>query len=297
MRLAVLADVHANLPALQAVLADAQSCGVSGYLVAGDLFAGPQPDECVRLLQSFGAQMIRGNSDISQLRFAAGEAPPAWATARQWALVRWNHAHISADTRAAVAALPEQRVLAFDATHTIRMVHGSPRSPFEGLDPDLEPQTLDLALAAVAEPVLVCGHTHIAWTVERDGRLALNPGAVCGPLNGDVRAQYALLEWAPACWHAELRAVPYDLAGIRRAFEESGLLDEGGPLARAFLLSIETARNIGDDFLQYAFRLAAEHGHAGCEIVPDEVWERAAAEFDWAGATTHAVSRAPGRPA
>lgn len=289
MRLAIVADVHANLPALQAVLADAQGCVVDGYLVAGDLFAGPHPDECLRLLQALGALMIRGNSDINQLRYAAGAAPPSWETAHQWALVRWNHARIAPATRAAVAALPEQRAVAFPGTAPIRMVHGSPRNPFEGLDPDDAPEVLDLALASVAEPVLICGHTHVAWQVGRDGRLVLNPGAVCGPLNGDVRAQYALLEWRTDRWYGELRAVPYDLSLVRRAFEESGLLDEGGPLARAFLLSIETARNVGDDFLQHAFRVAAEHGHTDCETVPDEIWDRAVAEFDWIGASAGAV--------
>jgi hypothetical protein len=115
--------------------------------------------------------------------------------------------------------------------------------------------------------------------------LALNPGAVCGPLNGDTRAQYALLSWQDECWQTEHRAVPYDLNQIRADFEESGLLEGGGALARSFLLSIETGQNIGDRFLSYAYKLAAETGHENCTIVPDAIWRRAAETFDWDRAT------------
>ena len=75
MRLATIAEVHANLPALQAVPEDAQAHGVDAYLVAGDLLAGLHPDACVRLLQSLRALMIRGNTDINNRR-APGPALP-----------------------------------------------------------------------------------------------------------------------------------------------------------------------------------------------------------------------------
>ena len=81
----------------------------------------------------------------------------------------------------------------------------------------------------------LCADTHIPWKLERGGRLAPNPGAVCGPLNGDVRAQYALLIWYNDHWRVKHYAVPYDPERIRAAFRESGLLEEGGVLANAFL--------------------------------------------------------------
>ena len=174
-------------------------------------------------------------------------------------------------------------------TATIRVVHGSPCDPYEGISPDLEPAGLARALAETSEAVLVCGHTHIPWNVERNGRLALNPGAVCGPLNGDARAQYALLTWQGRRWHTEHRAVPYDLARVRTGFVESGLLDQGGPLARAFLLSIETGTNVGMDWLEHAFRMAAEAGYRDCQVVPDDIWDRAALTFDWEGAGWRAL--------
>jgi hypothetical protein len=176
--------------------------------------------------------------------------------------------------------LPEQRVIELPGTTPIRVVHGSPRDPVEGLHPD-EPEALDRALANTLEPVLVCGHSHLPWKLERDGKLALNPGAVCGALNGDTRAQYAILTWQHRRWQAEHRAARYDLGQIRAAFRDSGLLEEGGPLARAFLLSIETGQNVGEEWLAYAYSAAANVGFKDCDVVPDAIWEQAATTFEW----------------
>ena len=297
MRLAILADPHGNRPAVEAVLADLERYEVDGMLVAGDLTGGPHNGETIRLLRERGATFIRGNSDNGPILYDAGQGPAAWRTDRQFALLRHGNRLLDRETLAFLAALPEQRVVALPDTAPIRLVHGSPRHCAEPiipedpllrkqfaealLIPDGGPAPLSEILASIEEPVLVCGHTHFPWQAERDGRLVLNPGAICGALNGDNRAQYALLTWDGARWRAEHHAVPYDLARLRADFEESGLLSEGGPLALAFLLSTERGENIGMYFLDYAYQLAAQAGYAGCETVPDEVWDRAAATWDW----------------
>ncbi len=285
-----MADVHANLPALEAVLQDARRQGAEGIVVAGDLTGGPHPLETIDLLRSLGASMIRGNSDTYLLRFAAGEGPAGWANCRQWALMRWTYRRPGPRHLALIASLPEQLTYAPQGKAAIRVVHGSPRNPSEFIFPERDPTVLEQALASTTEPVPVAGHTHLPWQVERDGRLALNPGAVCGPLNGDVRAQYALLSWKEGRWCAEHRAVPYDLGPVRAAFQESGLLEGGGAMAQAFLASIETGRDVGQDLVDHAWRLVAEAGVAGCEVVPDDIWERAVATFDWG---SHAASSGP----
>jgi len=127
----------------------------------------------------------------------------------------------------------------------------------------------------------VCGHTHIPWKVERDGRLALNPGAVSGSRNGEVGAQYALLTWHNDHWQVRHLTVPYDLERIRTAYRESGLLEEGGAWAQADVLCIETGQDVFEDFASYAFGLAAEAGFQNCAVVPDDIWEHATATFGW----------------
>ena len=281
MRLAVMADTHGNLPALEAVLEDIAPLHVDSILVAGDLVGAPGAEETIRLLRARGAIMIRGNSDTGLLRYNAVPNDHPWRTHRQFALLRWDHRHLNTETLNYLGSLPEQRVVDIPGTAPIRIFHGAPWDASFGLDPDEEPEMLDRAFAQTVEQVLLCGHTHVPWQREKDGRLALNPGSVAGPLNGDMRAQYAFLAWQHGRWDAEHRAVPYDLSRIRADFQESGLLEEGGVLAQSWLLSIETGRDVTREFLTYAYRLAEEAGFKDCDAVPDEVWDRAAETFPW----------------
>jgi predicted phosphodiesterase len=298
--LAVLSDVHGNLPALEAVLADLKPLGVDGIIAAGDYGGGPQPQETIDRLRGLGAWMIRGNSEGYCLALAAGTAPAAWWTSRQFATTRWSCQRLDPETLALLATLPEQRVVALAGTAPIRVVHGSPRSVTEHLYPHRDPATLALfrqagqlapeaeptplavPLAGVEEPVVVCGHSHIPWQVQEGGRLVLNPGAVGGPTSGDPRAQYALLTWREGRWVARLRAVAYDLGQIRSAYRTSGLLAAGGAFARACLLGIETGQNVPGRFVDLVHRLARD---ASLEVidgpVPEEIWDRAVATFPW----------------
>jgi predicted phosphodiesterase len=299
MSLAVLADIHANLPALEAVLADARKHRADGFIVAGDhITGGPYPNETMRALRSLeNCWMIRGNTDDYLLQFAEGTASAAQRASRQWATARWSADHFDQAHLKFVAALPEQCVVECDGAAPMRVVHGTPLSSTDHLMPEYDAAIVDIfaralmlrrdhipfdqAVASVREAVLICGHSHISWHTERDERLALNPGSVGAPINGDWRAQYALLTWRAARWRVEQRFVEYDIARTRAAYYESGLLDQGGGLARAFLLDAETGRNISGRLVRYAYRLAAESGFSDCAVVPNDIWDRAVETFDW----------------
>lgn len=299
MRLAVLADVHGNLPALEAVLADVEQQNVDGIIVAGDFVDRPQPLETVRILRALGCWMIRGNRENYLLAYDRGDAPELWHVSTQWAGLRWLYRQLDREALDFMASLPEQRVITADATAPIRVVHGSPKSVTELLLPDRDPVamaqydhagllglgysqlSLDAALAGFDEPVLVCGHSHIRWSQEQGGRLVLNPGSVGAPINGDVRAQYAVLTWRRGQWQAEHRAIPYSLDRIRAAYRESGLLAQGGGFARALLRCIETGRNVPGHLLDHFHTLAAQAGFGDQDVVPDNIWEQAIATFDW----------------
>jgi predicted phosphodiesterase len=299
MRLAILADVHGNLPALQAVLADAQRQGADGFIVAGDITGGPDPVRAMNLLRSLDIWMVRGNREQDFVIYDAGDAPLAWRESDQWATRRWSYHSLDRDTLDFIASLPLQRVISLPGCAPIRVLHGSPQDPLDGclypdrdpaslrvfrearlLPPDHELPELELALAPVREPVLVCGHTHIPWQQEQHGCLALNPGSVGLPFGG-TRARYALLTWRAGHWQATLRAIAYDLEQIRAAYVQSGLLAQGGPFARTFLLVTQTGQNVPGHFVRHTRHLAAEAGWTGGNLLPAGVWERAIATFDW----------------
>ena len=275
MRLAVLSDIHALLPALESVLVEIEREGVDGIIAAGDMLAGPNPVEVLQKLRELECWMIRGNQENYMLRYYSGQAPDWWYTSRQWAFMHWNYQQLDAPTLQFIAGLPEQRSIHLAGTDAIRVVHGSPRNVSELIYPEKDISALDFALSLVSEPVIIFGHTHLSWQMRRDNRLALNPGALSGNFTGKVCGSYAMLEWEKDGWHAELRDVFYDLDAIKNAYIKSGLLQAGGAFATYWLLSIETGINYLPRFVDLAFQMARQASNTEIEYVPDSIWEQA----------------------
>jgi predicted phosphodiesterase len=282
MLLALLSDVHANLPALEAILADAQHFRPDAYVVAGDLSGGPHPAETIGLLRSRLSHIIRGNGEGYLLQFWQGDAPLEWQTQQQFGFMRWNAYHVQEEDREFITALPEELSVTLASLPAIRVAHGSPGRPTGGIHPERDGgREVEEALARMEERVLVCGHTHEQWQAQVDGRLVVNPGAVCGTCDGTVGARYALLEWRGGRWQAKLKQVDYNIAEVRRAFRDSGLLDEGGAFARAVVAGIETGVDVTRALLGHANRLKEARGFGGARFVSDELWDEAATTFDW----------------
>ena len=213
--LAVLYDVHGNLPALEAVLEDAAAAGARRYVLGGDyaLF-GPWPAETIERLRGLrGAQWIRGNGE----RWTAhpGDAPddPVVQGA-----ISASRELLGEETVAELAALPERLTLG-----DCLFVHGSPPSDVRSFLPKPAPDEPEL-LAGVTDDRLVFGHTHLQFRRHAAGGLELlNPGSVGMPFDGDPRPAYALIG---DDGEVELRRVVYDRVGAaaaaRKRFPEFG---------------------------------------------------------------------------
>lgn len=302
MRFAVLADIHGNLPALEAVLADAERQSVEGIIVAGDFLDRPQPLEVSRVVQGLGACVIRGNREEYLLAYARRDAPDHWRTSKQWTGVRWLCDRLDREAWDYIESLPQEGVFTADGVDAIRVVHGAPGSATGLVLPCGDPVAMALyrqaellglsyrrvsfddAVAQVDEPVLICAHSHIPWKQEQGSRLVVNPGSVGVPINGDARAQYAVLAWEAGRWEAEHRAVAYDLKQIRAAYDESGILAVDGAFGRALLCSTETGLNVFGWLMSHCRRHATEAGVPESEAIPDAIWDEAATTFDWEGA-------------
>jgi diadenosine tetraphosphatase ApaH/serine/threonine PP2A family protein phosphatase len=182
--LALLYDVHGNLPALEAVLADAEAAGADRFLLGGDyaLFGAWPAETVARLEELRGATWIRGNGERWTADPAEAPLEPVREAARACA------AALDVQTAARLATLPPEAVI-----DGVRFVHGSPGSDLIGLmpEPDAEEERW---LAPVRERRLVAGHTHLPFErVSAGGIALLNPGSVGMPFDGDPRAAYALL--------------------------------------------------------------------------------------------------------
>ncbi|GEM_PF-54309 len=303
MRLALLADIHGNLAALEAVLADADAKGIEGIIAAGDhLATGPCPVQTFELLQERGAILIRGNNDQDLVDIRVGRAPAAWQSGVHYGPLRWSAAQLTPAIIGAVTALAEQRVLQFGNAPPICLVHGSPLDVREPVLPVTGalvaevahvtglpstrtlPRPLGDVMADVQASVLVCGHTHLQWRACLDGRLAVCPGSVGVPTNGSGHADYALLTLVDGRWQAELRSVPYDRERLLRDYHDSGLHDDGGPLARAFMADALSGQCLSIMFFWHAHRLARQAGLKPDSWLPDHVWFDTERSFDRARA-------------
>jgi predicted phosphodiesterase len=214
--LAILYDVHGNLPALEAVLDDAGTAGADAYLLGGDYAAfGAWPVDCVTRLRALGdaATWIHGNWERWQARPEEAIDNPVVASA-------------NAAARAALgdAVVAELGRLPFSTTlHGTVFCHASPLSDVEAftVEPDIDHDERLLAPIAVPRPFagrVVFGHTHIQFTRGSDVAVELvNPGSVGLPWDGDTRAAYALLD--PDADTVDLRRVAYDVEAAAGALD------------------------------------------------------------------------------
>ena len=232
MRIAVLSDIHANLPALEAVLADLPT--VDEVWVLGDTVGyGPQPNEVIVTLQEMGARAVMGNHDGA----AIGTVDPAYFNPDARAAIEWTTATIDENTRAYIASLPEVR-----RDGDLTAVHGSPRDPI--WEYITGPSIATANLEAFDTRLCLFGHTHLPIAYqEEDGnvvstlgipgdstrlggnRALLNPGSVGQPRDGLRDAAYAILELNGSAEDDAFafRRVPYDIDRTQRLMREVGL--------------------------------------------------------------------------
>jgi predicted phosphodiesterase len=236
MRLALVSDLHGNLPALEAILADLADLRVDQVVNLGDIVSGPLwPAETVERLRPLGWPTIRGNHERQALDADAAR-------------------HGQADAFAARELGPVQRAWLHALPPTLRLgdevlcVHGTPdddlRPLLETADPAVRPagirpatvpeveRRLAGAMRGVPHALIACGHTHTPRAVQLDdGRLVVNPGSAGQPAYevdaapkphrvemGTPHARYAIVERRPAGWQVAFRALVYDHeAAARRA--------------------------------------------------------------------------------
>jgi predicted phosphodiesterase len=212
--LALLYDVHGNLPALDAVLADADAAGAERFLLGGDYAVfGAWPVETIARLRALDATWIRGNVD----RWAAQSDDEEIPGAVRAAVVRGAEL-LGPDTVTELARLREETIL-----DGVRYCHASPLSDMRGFSPAPDASDAEL-LAGADQRRVVFGHTHVQFSrTTGEGIELVNPGSVGIPLDGDHRAAYALVDDAGSI---DLRRVAYEFQGSADAVRE--VLGEAG---------------------------------------------------------------------
>jgi predicted phosphodiesterase len=229
MRVAALYDIHGNLPALEATLADVQRAGADLILVGGDIGIGPMPAEAVERLLALGdrALYVRGNGD----REIAEPGPEGDLDLWQ-RRTRWSAEQLGGEQLGFLAGLPETVSLEIDGLGPTVFCHGSPRSDEEILTAISSETRVAAAVEGVAEGLVVCGHTHVQFDRVAAGKRLVNAGSVGMPYEEQPGAYWALL--GP---EVELRRTEYDLEAAAAAIRATGFPDADG-LARENVLTV-----------------------------------------------------------
>jgi diadenosine tetraphosphatase ApaH/serine/threonine PP2A family protein phosphatase len=233
-RVAVISDVHANLAALEAVLAAVEAEGVDEVWCLGDTVGyGPRPNECCARVRDTATVCLVGNHDLVALGAAGVDLDEFNLEAA--AAARWTAAALDDEARAFLSGLrPEAR------RHGVALFHASARDPV--WEYVLTTQAALASFEAAPEPLLLVGHSHVALALALEGarvdggparagrevrldgpRLLLNPGSVGQPRDGDPRASWLLLDTGE--WRAEWRRTKYDIAGAAAAIRAARLPD------------------------------------------------------------------------
>jgi putative phosphoesterase len=219
MRIAALYDIHGNLPALEAVLAEVRADLV---VVGGDVVAGPLPVECLDALAGCGipVRWVMGNADREVLAPGDGDSPAEIVD--RWAASQLTDAH-----RALIASF--EPVVAIDG---VLFCHGSPRSDVERMTRLSPADRLRRILADVDEKLIVCGHTHQQFDRTVDRWRVVNAGSVGMPYEGRAAAFWALIDdGVPA-----LERTDYDIDAAVAVLRASGLPDIDELVLRESLL-------------------------------------------------------------
>jgi predicted phosphodiesterase len=259
MRIAFLADIHGNLPALEAVVADLKKQAPDAvYLVGDQINRCPWTNEVLDLIADKGWTGICGNHELVVRHLAKPHSPIVFDNRKRFVDLWWTVERLDDRHLAAIEELPEELELEFDGCEAVRIVHGVPGDAFRGIFPGTEPEQVAAMLENVVEPIVVCGHTHrpLQRTYQRsDGdrshvgaHFVVNGGSVGIPYNGDARAQYVLLTNDGGRWAPLYRRVEYPLDAIRAAFGRSDLTEAYGPLTEIHLRTVETALPWSSDF-------------------------------------------------
>jgi putative phosphoesterase len=225
MKIAVLSDIHGNLSALEAVLRHARGQGAEGTIInLGDSIGyGPNPEAIVRWSES--AHVINLLGDYDQKVLSKKYRKSGWAQVKnpdKRAMFAWTYHALSKHSRKILKSYPKQRDLSLEGFQVL-CTHTGPGSHRQYLSPETPDAQLAELVRQTQVDIVLCGHSHHAFTRWAADALFINPGSVGRLDDGDPRASYAILELVGSKAEAQIYRVPYNLVPAVNAIRQTGL--------------------------------------------------------------------------
>ncbi len=245
MKVAILADIHGNLSALETVLEHIDSWQPDRVVIAGDIVnRGPRPRECLEIVQKrqkdAGWLLVRGNHEdyvLTQANPNITRSGPEIEIAQNsiWTLQKLNR--LLSD----LEKMPFQVAFSEPEGQEFRVVHASMRGNREGIYSDTPKATLR-HLIEPPPSVLCVGHTHRPLVRTIDNTLVVNVGSVGLPFDGDIRSAYAQLTWHNERWQVRIIRLNYDRVRAEQDYFSTGFIPDAGDLAKIMLVEFRQAR-------------------------------------------------------
>jgi putative phosphoesterase len=224
MKIALIGDIHANLPAFEAVLSQIKAKEVDRTWNIGDTVGyGPFPDESVKRLRQENILSIRGNYDSKVLKFKRKNIK--WRKTKRyekWLAFKWAYENLSEESRRYLKDLPKEYRMEIEGKNVL-LTHGSPTSSEEHLTPKTPLARFRMLAQTANADLVVFGHSHIPFGLQVKGVWFINPGSVGRQDDGDPRASYAILHLRQTALEVHHFRVEYDIESTITAIREQNL--------------------------------------------------------------------------
>lgn len=227
MRVGLISDVHGNLVALDAVLAELESQGVDLTVCLGDVGTlGARPARVIDRLREADCVCVMGNHDaylLDESSLSANSTIPGWMREQ----IHWCADRLSAEALDFLRSFESEVEVSLGSSHNLLCVHGSPRSYEEMILSTTPPGELEVMLEGLRPGILATGHSHLQMVRRHKGILIVNPGSVGEPLQEMPFAEPKILPWAEyavvqvehGTLSIDLRRIPVDVGEVLKQFE------------------------------------------------------------------------------
>jgi predicted phosphodiesterase len=235
MKIAVLADIHANLPALEAVTADLEVWNPDRVILAGDVVnRGPRSLACLMFvmgkIKTNGWQVLKGNHEDYVIAQGQPDTPRSGPLFHVYRHTQWTYEQLHGDVNS-LGAWPDFIYLEAPDKCEVRVAHGSMLGNTHGIFPMMDDEDLFRRVGEPLPTLFCCGHTHYPLITHLENTLVVNVGAVGLPFDRDRRGSYARFTWRVGKWEGEIVRVEYDYSKTMEDFLTSGFLHEAGSMA------------------------------------------------------------------
>jgi len=251
MRIAALYDIHGNLPALDAVLAELEEVQPDLIVIGGDVVPGPMPRQTLERLIQLGERVrfIRGNGERDVLTAFDGLPFDPILGEQVRATIGWSAGQLEQSGRDFVAQWPGQLALSVDGLGSILFCHATPRNDMDIFTPKTPQERLKTFFSGVEAQIVVCGHTHMQFEMRVDSVRILNGGSVGMPYADRPGAYWLLLD----SQRVEFHRTEYDLEKAAQQVRESGY-PQADEFADENLLKVPSA----EEAMEYFESLASK---------------------------------------